>query len=549
MAAGARGSGGGGAGDLAARIPGAILRAIDAHPWRSALGVAAIRVATTLPALGRNSFWIDEVWTAALALQPLRTILHVGLHDENPPVYNLLAAAWAQFAGVSEVSMRFPSVLASAAAVAALFLVVRRFFGGEAALWSALLFLVNPLEWKWAREARAYGLVQLLCVAAWGLFFDLFARPRRRAAVALGLVEAVSVATHYATGFAFAAQAPAAAWAGRRAPRAFRLWLVSQAGAAAACAPLAWSIVGIMPVQPYDWRPVPRLHDLLRLASDLAGGRSALLWGLAVAAAAGWSLGRGADTGATRTADGTGSLAGRRRAPDDRPGEGRRFASLASWAVVPVLLAWVVSQRAPMFLPRYLLFCSLGWVALLGVAIARLPWPPVGRALVAVLLAVTASRGFGRLWPGPPWRQVVQVSTEAGAGPSRPTIVVTPLVEDCMTWAWHARRDALEVVFAPVGIFEANGSFRPERLVRRLEEGGTACLRPGEIASRAPDLPSRAVLVVLPAPDSKGDETLAALRAAGFAVDERRGPPPFRVARIERAKPPGSAPVSAPRSS
>lgn len=536
-------------GDLAARIPGATVRAIDEHPWLAALAIVAIRLATTLPALGRNSFWIDEAWTAALAVQPLTTILHVGFHDENPPVYNLLAAGWAQFAGVSEVSMRFPSAVASAAAGAALFLVVRRFFGGEAALWSALLFLVNPLEWKWAREARAYGLVQLLCVAAWGLFFELFARPRPRTAAALGFVEAVSVATHYATGFAFAAQAPVAAWAWRRAPRAFRSWLAAQAVAAAVCAPLAWAIVGVMPGQPYDWRPVPGRHDLLRLASDLVGGRSALLWGFAVAAAGAWFLARGAGTGALGSTNGEGSLAARRPGPDDPPGEGWRFACLASWAVVPVLLAWVVSQRAPMFLSRYLLFCALGWVALLGVAVARLPWPPAGRAFVAILLAVTASRGFARLWPGLPWRQVVQVSTGAGAGPSLPTVVVTPVIEDCMTWAWHARRDALPVVFAPVGVFEKASSFRPERLVDRLREGGTTCLRPGEITAGAPRLPSRAILVVLPARDSGGDETLAALRAAGYAVDERRAPPPFRVARIERGASPGTAPATAPRDS
>ncbi|MFM8410088.1 MAG: glycosyltransferase family 39 protein, partial [Alphaproteobacteria bacterium] len=468
MAVDRHGDGRGGAFDVVARAPAALVRAIDAHPWLAALTIALVRLATTLPALGRNSFWIDEVWTAVLAVQPLRTILHVGLHDENPPLYNLLAAGWAEVAGVSEVSMRFPSVLASAAAVASLFLVVRRFFGAEAALWSALLFLVNPQEWKWAREARAYGLVQLLSVAEWGLFFELFARPRRRAAVALGLVEAVSVATHYATGLAFAAQAPAAAWAWRRSPRAVRLWVTAQVIAAAACAPLAWALLGIMPVQAYSWRPVPGGHDLLRLASDLAGGRSALLWGLAVAVPVAWFLARGARTWAARSAEGTDSLAGRRPAQDDPPGEGWRFASLASWAVVPLMLAWVVSQRAPMFLARYLLFCALGWVALLGVAVARLPWPPVGRALVAILLAVTASRGFGRLWPGPPWRQAVRVSAEAGAGHSLPKIVVTPIVEDCMTWAWHARRDALEVVFAPVGVFEKATSFRLERLVRRL---------------------------------------------------------------------------------
>jgi len=549
MAVGARGDRGGDAGDLAARIPGAIVRAIDAHPWLSALAIGAIRVATTLPALGRNSFWIDEVWTAALAVQPLRTILHVGLHDENPPLYNLLAAGWAQIAGVSEVSMRFPSVVASAGAVAALFLVVRRFFGAEAALWSALLFLVNPLEWRWAREARAYGVVQLLCVAAWGLFLELFARPRRRTAVALGVVEAMSIATHYATGLAFAAQAPAAAWAWRRSPHAFRSWFAAQAVAAAACAPLAWAIAGIMPVQPYDWRPVPGRHDLLRLASDLAGGRSALLWGLATAVAGAWFLAGGAGTRTASSDAGPGSLAGRRPAADDPPGEGWRFASLASWAVAPVVLAWVVSQRAPMFLSRYLLFCAPGWVALLGVAVARLPWPPVGRALVAILLAVTASRGFARIWPGPPWRQVARVATEAGAGSSLPTVVVTPLVEDCMTWAWHARRDALGVVFAPVEVFEKAGSFRPELLVDRLEEGGTSCLRPGEIVARAPRLPHRAILVVLPARDSDGDETFGALRAAGFAVDERRAPTPFRVARIERGGSPGTASETAPRGS
>lgn len=532
---------GGTAGDAAGAGPLAPVRWIDAHPWAAAAAVAAARIATTLPGLGRRSFWLDEVWTAALAAQPVGTIVSVGLHDENPPLYNLLIAAWTSLAGVSEVSLRLPSVFAAAAAAGLLLLVVRRHFGSEAALWATLLLFANPLEWDWAREARAYGLVQLLCVAAWGLFLRLFERPRRATAAGLAAVEALSMATHYVLGFAFAAQAAAALLARRASPLGFRAWLGTQAIAATAVAPLLLSALRAMPTKPESWRPVPGLRDLLELATRIAGRRAALSWGLGLVAT--WVVLRlAARTASARSGASVQAppVLAARPSPgtpppgaSSGPGEDWRIGALALWAALPIVLAFAVSQRAPMFLPRYLLFSALGWVAWLGAIVSRLPLPPGARALVACVLAFLAAGGFAKLGGRADWRRAALAAHAARADRALPAFVVTSETGDCLVWAWYAERDALPAVFRRSGPTR----FDPDGLERRLAAAGSTCLRPTafEAVASAGNLPPQAVLLAATQDAPRNEAMLARSRVAGFSTRPLVVPGPFRAAVIERA--------------
>ena len=519
-----------------------ISRRIDENPSGAALAVALLHLATRLPGLGRRGFWLDEAWTAALAVQAPRAILFAGLHDENPPLYNLFTAGWVRLFGISEVALRVPSVIAGGACAAALLLVVHRRFGAEASLWASLLLLVNPLEWHYSREARAYAIIQLLCIVSYGLFLRLFDRPTWVVALALGMIEAVGMATHYLLGLAFAAQALAALLACRAAPRAFRFWCGAQALALALFSPLLQSLWRNAPTKPEVWRPVPDASGFLRVASELVGSRSALGWGLALVAiavaTAAWRRSRhaagvadaaidGAPRGVPADAGGCGSPAG--------AGEAWRLATVATWVIVPLLLGFAIAQRVPIFLSRYLLFAALGWCVLAGALIARLPGPALARVAFALALALASCRGFGRLraaglGEGPGWREAARrVSAERAQGADE--AIVSPSIA-CITFAYHFRPDLVGTLFGP------GGYFAPGRLYRRLRREGIRCLTFEAIARQADSFPERTVLVLAWAGAFSSPALVGALEAAGFEVERLSAPPGLWISRAQRRRPP-----------
>src|SRR5689334_3793457 len=80
--------------------------------------VALIALALRLPCLGCQSLWIDELFSVHWSQLDLPFLLGEGARIEtNPPAYYVFLHAWIAAFGSSEVAVRLPSVLASAATV------------------------------------------------------------------------------------------------------------------------------------------------------------------------------------------------------------------------------------------------------------------------------------------------------------------------------------------------------------------------------------------------------------------------------------------------
>ncbi len=153
--------------------------------------------------LGEASFWYDEIFNADLVLNhtvgEMLTVLRTA--QPYPPLYYLLLKAWGAIAGARpympglepagglEFLLRFPSVAASALALAAAAAAGRRAGLREAWAISALLAL-HPTTLEYARDARMYPLwVFLLLLALTGLLARRFPL--------WGLAGAAAFLTHY----------------------------------------------------------------------------------------------------------------------------------------------------------------------------------------------------------------------------------------------------------------------------------------------------------------------------------------------------------------
>jgi hypothetical protein len=152
--------------------------------------------------VGVQPLWTDEGFTGMVALRPdLFTLLS---RDVHPPVYFVMIQAWAGLAGVSELALRWPSVLFGVLSVAAIVPLTRELMHLRprptwrfAPLAAAALMAVAEMEFYIAQEARSYTLHVLLGIAGtWALLRWARTGQRRVWLAWVGLMT-VLVYTHY----------------------------------------------------------------------------------------------------------------------------------------------------------------------------------------------------------------------------------------------------------------------------------------------------------------------------------------------------------------
>lgn len=152
--------------------------------------------------LGDQPLWTDEGFSGMAALHPdLFTVL---LRDVHPPLYFVSLRGWAGLAGVSELALRWFTLLPSMVSIALMVPLSRevaRLRGGQMA-WSlpviaALLMAVAEMEFYIAQEVRSYSLHVMLGMASMWAFLRWARTHRRSMAAAWVLILTALVYTHY----------------------------------------------------------------------------------------------------------------------------------------------------------------------------------------------------------------------------------------------------------------------------------------------------------------------------------------------------------------
>jgi len=174
-------------------------------------GLTALGVAIRFSTLGLQSYHHDEVITAARVVPAsFAQMLHqIRTSESNPPLYYLLAWAWAKVFGVGEVGLRSLSALFGAATIPVSYLIGRELSGRRAGFITAGLVAVNPMLIWYSQEARGYALLVLLAALSL-LFFARALRTREsRDLILWSLTSALALCSHY---FAFFAVSVEAVW-------------------------------------------------------------------------------------------------------------------------------------------------------------------------------------------------------------------------------------------------------------------------------------------------------------------------------------------------
>jgi hypothetical protein len=396
-------------------------RAIDRF-WPIAISVLGLWLAVLLVSAARTKpFWHDEIYTVLLSRLSIGDLWRASRDgvDLNPPLS--VAAVRAVHAAVEPgpVATRLPAMAGFLAAVAFVFLIVRRRTNAAVAFASAAALAFTE-AWRYALEARAYGLTLGLGAAAWYAWSEAAAgrSPARHwtimsAAVALGVwahYYAILVALPIVVG-EIVRQA-----ARRRVD--WRPW-AALAAAAVATLPLLPLVLNASAQRATFWaRPqtidVAGIYAFLRAGFELPAIAAVLLAGLAIVE----SIRR------------VGRREWPRRVPAHEAAAG--LAALALPAAAVLLGHWIGA-----FDRRYAILAAVG----LAIAVPVLVWmltPESGAGdlvMLATAIVLLAQLGGNVLRDPPQWRHPYasrQVLADWLRGP-RP-VVVTGGVDYLALW-------------------------------------------------------------------------------------------------------------------
>lgn len=340
--------------------------------WCLVLVAFALRA---LP-LTRESLWRDEVDTLRFALgPPADLIANFTRPGANGPLYHVIMRGWLTLGGAEDLTLRAFSALCGALGVALVFDLTRRLFGRRAAWLAGVLMAASPVMIWYSGEGKMYAAVVVLALAA---------ACALRAAVAGRRAGWVAFVAAASAGFymhlLFAAFVPVAlvcwlAWSrgrGRRtAAAAFACLTVPYLPLAAWMAP-SW-LAGFDTGHPAY--PLGTALFTLGYNWSLGLGDSGSLgmdWRWSVAAMAVFAV--LAAAGAARV--------------------GARALPWLAWLTLPTALVLLISLRAPVFEPRYVLWSAPALYILAGASVA----PPGGwgplRAMGALMAVILSGLGL-----------------------------------------------------------------------------------------------------------------------------------------------------------
>ncbi|HEX3008464.1 MAG TPA: glycosyltransferase family 39 protein, partial [Bacteroidales bacterium] len=158
--------------------------------------------------ISSNSLGGDEPFSVYHAQMDLASIVHQLSTGNNPPLYEILLHFWIKIFGISEFSVRLPSVLFSAFAVVYIFKIGKDFFSFQVGLVAALLFSFSNFNLLLAHEARVYAMLTFFTSLSMYYFLLLLRNPATiRYRVTILVANTILIYSHYFGFFIIAIQA------------------------------------------------------------------------------------------------------------------------------------------------------------------------------------------------------------------------------------------------------------------------------------------------------------------------------------------------------
>jgi len=339
--------------------------------------------------LGARSFWGDEIVSVKLAADTWRAFDYWILRREaNMALFYLLLRGWVRF-GDGEAWVRSFSAICGILTVAAIYVLAKRLHGERVAWIAALLAATNACLVQFSQEARSYSMLMLLAVLSYYFFQRVLEEKSLWASAAYVVISACALYAHFFAALFICAQLASLLWLPTKQVPWRRLAFVYLSLAAAAV-PVAIYILKNDVGQLY-WVQPTTVSEIYKLFIFFAGASKAGAAALSVISLLMCVLAVLHFSAKLRS-----------RSP-----ESWRIALVLSWAMVPPLIAALISIHKPVFVHRYLLISLPGYLILIALGIAQLRQKALV-TLLAIFVALSGvSIGHGYLRPVEDWRNAV----------------------------------------------------------------------------------------------------------------------------------------------
>ena len=154
--------------------------------------IVFISLALRLFALGRSSYWIDEMVSVHFAKSPYWGSI---FWDNSPFLYHLILKAWVHWFGDTEVATRFLSVIFSTSTTGLLIYFGNRYFGVIAACAMGVFHGISPFSVYYAQETRMYALFEMFTTLNMIFFYQVWNREHKK--IKYGVSLFLLSLTHY----------------------------------------------------------------------------------------------------------------------------------------------------------------------------------------------------------------------------------------------------------------------------------------------------------------------------------------------------------------
>jgi uncharacterized membrane protein len=387
-----------------------------------------------------ESLWLDELHTAWVVADGPDEVCPRAAIGNQSPVYFLLVWAMTQAGGLTEVSLRLPSVIAGAGLVVLAFYVARQWTGQNAAgVFAALLVALDRNCIFYAQEARPYAWVQLFGLAHVYLFQRQVYQPAAARRLVLLVIGVLLFYLHYTSVLLLAAETAYYALLhtrGRWRPAYhWRRYLLDMAVVGLCLLPASWHLIEIA-ARRGNWamfisqRPFLAVWSIFPLSTYVGIPLAVVVAAFASRSfASRWSRRRRQTDPSANSLTPSSSV------------DLRYFVLTACWLLVPLLLAWSLTawDIARLFFVRYVIACVVAPMLFAAICFAACP-SRIWRAVCVIGVVYSVVYQGGIVWQiardgrvigdrNQDWRTAVRSLHESSIAATTPVFVRSGLIE------------------------------------------------------------------------------------------------------------------------
>lgn len=165
-----------------------------------ALAIIGVNILLKLIGITTNEIALDEPFTLFHAQRPISEITELSQNGNNPPLYMYFMHYWTNWFGIDAFWSRLPSVVFSSVTAGLVFLIGKELKYYRAGILAAGLFTVSSLNLMFAHEARMYALLTMLYAFSILFLIRLTDEPNTKNNLLFILTSVLAFYTHYLAG-------------------------------------------------------------------------------------------------------------------------------------------------------------------------------------------------------------------------------------------------------------------------------------------------------------------------------------------------------------